>query len=341
MLNQLENAYKFIIPRSKFVGEDRFPMTTERPVSLKSGSSLIHKNEFFSTYPYPAFPIGVLKKNDTCLHVIVNADDITPTMYSALSHSPDQIVLWFLNSNKEIQNQLKMRGKIGMLTSYLRGDLLENLASISSDIKKQIKKSKVISGQKIPKLNSKIHLIELDSLEQVIPNLDPEILNAKQTIFDNNSGFPGLQDKIVRFLSSCGLEVKRWCSDVLFFSKQKNRSQVRRQHETGYQPNLTQFLLRKHIPLSGKTLPSTGAPKELMNKLCPILLENRVKNRDEKWKPRDGEFKTKEGDSVIVKSLKSQKIRTKFIASTPNGDSVEFGSIEGPHTSGQWLEDLA
>ena len=159
-----EHAYKFIIPRNKFVGEDRFPMTTERPVSLNSGSSLVHNNEFFSTYPCPEFPIGALKKNDTCLHVIVNADDTTPTMYSALSHSPDQIVLWFLNSKKDIQTQLKMRGQIGMLTSYLRGDLVENLASMSSDIENQIKKSKVLSLHEIPKLKSRIHLIELNKI---------------------------------------------------------------------------------------------------------------------------------------------------------------------------------
>ena len=338
-----EGVYDITIPQSKFHTRDRFPIGTRRPVRLKDDSPLIHKNEMFSVFPEAGFPFGTQQKNTTCLHIVVNAGDITPTACAILAHKPSHVVLWKLNSGN-VNQQTELNGKTAYLVSYLSGYLLETLDIMfpNEKGKKRIVPSEfdIFANNPIPQIDSKFHLIDLNRLSDTKIELPEEVLNAERTLFDHNSGFPGLHHKILTILKRNNLDVERWITDV----NPLRSYQISKPDKIIKPPqlNLSVFLLRKFLPESGVIISDKGKIMANIPDILEVMIDNaRVKKSSigkpvQRWRINTGKFESKRGEEIIIHSKDDQV----FNISNKKGDSLVIGR-SGRSNAGNWLEDLA
>jgi hypothetical protein len=338
-----EGVYDITIPQSKFHTRDRFPIGTRRPVRLKDDSPLIHKNEMFSVFPEAGFPFGTQQKNTTCLHIAVNAGDITPTACAILAHKPSHVVLWKLNSGN-VNQQTELNGKTAYLVSYLSGHLLETLDIMFPDEKgkKRIVPSEfdIFANNPIPQIDSKFHLIDLSKLSDTRIELPAELLNADRTLFDHNSGFPGLHHKILTILKRNNLDVERWMTDV----NPIRSYQISKPNKIIKPPqlNLSVFLLRKFLPESGVIILDKEKIMANIPDILEVIIDNaRVKKSSigkpvQRWRINTGKFESKRGEGIIIHSQDDQV----FNISNKKGDSLVIGR-SGKSNAGNWLEDLA
>jgi len=337
-----EGVYDITIPQRKFYDRDRFPIGTRRPVKLK-GEEKIHKNEMFSAFPNIDFPFGTQEKNATCLHIAVNAGDITPTAYAILAHKPSHIVLWKLNSGN-VNQQTELNGKTAYLVSYISGQLLETLDSMFPKDKgdKSIVPSKanIFTSNPIPQIYSKFHLIDLSKLNDTKIELPEEALNAERTVFDHNSGFPGLHHKILTTLKQNGLDVEQWITDV----NPLRSYQISKPNKITKPPhlNLSVFLLRKFFPSTGKIISNKEKIMPNIPDILEVIIDNaRVKKSSvgkppKRWKINTGKFESKRGEEIIITS-KDDRL---FNINNKKGNSLILGD-SGQNNAGNWLEDLA
>ena len=336
-----EAMYVFTIPQKDFKHLDRFPIGTRRLIKLRHDSPLYYTNEFFSSYwnigsakPKVAFPIGEQKNNQKCLHIVVNAHDITPTVNAILAHKPSHVVLWKLNVNgTEQQNELD--GKTAFLASYLSGNLLQILDDLGLKFQgKMISKSKLFLDHPLPNMDSMIHLVELEKLSDESVKLPPEVLACDRILFDHNSGFPGLHHKILSHLDKHDKKVERWITEVDSLSSVK----ISEASEAIRQPsmNLSSLLLRKHFPFAGRIINDSNQRMASISEILAVILENSRPNKNKKWRIVEGKFvsKSDENVSIAVENGVRFKIRYK------NEEPWILGDLD-ESKKGQWLEDLA
>jgi|GEM_PF-4680961 len=336
-----EEIYVITIPQRDFKHLDRFPIGTRRLIRLRHDSPLYYTNEFFSSYwnigsakPKIAFPIGKQKNNEKCLHIVVNAHDITPTVNAILAHKPCHVVLWKLNvAGTEQQNELD--GKTAFLASYLSGNLLQTLDDLGLKFKgKMISKSRLFLDHPPPKMDSKFHLVELEKLSDENVNLPPEVLACDQTLFDHNSGFPGLHHKILSHLEKHDIKIERWITEVdsLKSIKISEASEVIKQPSM----NLSSLLLRKHFPFAGQIISDSNQRMASIAEILAVILENSIPNENKKWRIIEGKFVSKSNENVSIAVENGVRFKIKY----KNEEPWILGDLD-ESKKGQWLEDLA
>lgn len=336
-----EEMYVITIPQRDFKHLDRFPIGTRRLIKLRHDSPLYYTNEFFSSYwnigsakPKVAFPIGKQKNNQKCLHIVVNAQDITPTVNAILAHKPCHVVLWKLNVTGT-QQQNELDGKTAFLASYLSGNLLQTLDDLGLKFKgKMISKSKLFLDHPLPNMDSKFHLVELKKLSDENVKLPQEVLACDQTLFDHNSGFPGLHHKILSHLDKHDLKVERWITEVDSLSSIKisEASEVIRQPSM----NLSSLLLRKHFPFAGKIINDSNQRMASISEILAVILENSRPNKNKKWRIVEGKFVSRSNENVSIAVENGVQFRIRY----KNEEPWILGDLDESN-KGQWLEDLA
>ena len=329
-----EEVYHITIPQKNFKHLDRFPINTRRLIKLRRNSPIYYNNEFFSNYPRISFPVGKQKNTQKCLHIVVNDHDITPTVKAILAHRPCHVVLWKLNvDNTQRQNELD--GKTAFLVSYLSGHLLQTLDDLGLKFKnKKISKSKLITEHPLPVVDCKFHLIELNKLSDLTVTLPEEVLACNQTIFDHNSGFPGLHHKILLHLENHNIEAERWITEV----DSEYSVKISQPNETFIQPsmNLSSLLLRKHFPYAGQLIRTSKEMMTRLSQILAIIVENSKPNKDKKWKIIEGTFVSKNNEEISINMENGVVFRITY----GNGEPWMLGDL-GESNIGQWLEDLA
>ena len=330
-----EEVYEITIPQKKFKHLDRFPIGTRRLIKLRPDSPVYYTNEFFSNYPRISFPVGK-QKNDQkkCLHIVVNAHDITPTVHAILAHKPCQVVLWKLNiDDTERQNELD--GKTAFLVSYLSGHLFQTLDDFGLKFKtEKISKSKLAKEHPPPVVNCKFHLIELKKLGDLNFSLPQEIFACNQTLFDHNSGFPGLHHKILLHLENHNIKAERWITEV------DSNCSVKISHtsETITQPsmNLSSLLLRKQLPYAGELISDSKQRMKRIGDSLAVIVEYSRPNKDKKWGISEGNFVSKNNEDISIKKEKGVLFKITY----KNGEPWILGDL-GESNKGQWLEELS
>ena len=346
-----DDRYEFTVVQPRFFWFDRYPIGTKRPVQANEFFKPV-SNEFFSTLAMPEFPYGKAKSDATCLHIIVNTKDITPTAESINLHKPDHVVLWFLNSEQNDQERLENEGKVAFLISYLTGGLIENLKTIPG-----MKSNDFLKANPPPNLKTQFHLIEFKNLSGTL-HLPPSLPKTKDVLVELNSGFLGLQHKMLNHLTKSGIQFQRWYTDINSYSSTQIIEQENRKNNN--ERNGSTLLLRKRIPTAGTVISTDKEYLEKLGVALPLLLSSKSRNlshrttkgqQDNLFRLREGVNGDPQGNFVKVKAFPDKspyvfKINL-GIANEEEKEFVEFGkknSKKGGDDSsffGLWLEQLA
>ena len=331
-----EDRYVFSVTQDGFVDYDRFPIDTKRNIDpSKGGFFKPVENEFFSNVPLPEFPLGSAKSNSSCLHIIVNINDITPTALSIMLHEPSHVVLWVLNYSNNKQRTLEIEGKIAWLIYYLNGDIvghLDYLKPMNSDF---------IKSNPSPRMDTEFHLINIQNLDGAMLNL-PEIPKVSDTLVELNSGFTGFQDMMMKTLTKADVEFQKWYTDPFKFESHQISERINIKKKPF--PNLSRMLLRKRVPTKGVLL----SQDEKFLRQLKIALASILKNRHQDnllIRPRPGNFSDDEKNNITVVSEKFKAPKGKLKQPSYFEISVNQNKIltlgEKNNKVGIWLEDLA
>jgi hypothetical protein len=334
--------YDFVVKGStKFDYFDRYTINTNKPVQPNSMFKPA-SNEFFSTIQMPKFPHGKAASNTSCLHIIVNERDITPTAFSIMLHKPDHVVLWVLNTAMNNQKRAEFEGKITVLVHYLTGEIIPKLKDAIKPVGSG-KASEFLEQNPPPKMDIEFHMVSLQELgdsQVILPQIPP----VEKILVELNSGFLGLQDQMMKTLSNANTDFERWITD-------SNKFEAVRISDLGGKikgenhPNLSRLLLRKRIPFGGTILSNKEDYLRKLGIVLPILLKNK-RFENGLWRPKGGLFVNENGNNIEVKGKKFSP-SSKAIASNSyfevkldnEEDFLTFG--ESNHMVGIWLEELA
>jgi hypothetical protein len=331
-----EDRYVFSVTQDKFVDHDRFPIDTKRNIDPSRGGFFKPvENEFFSNVSLPDFPHGSAKSNISCLHIIVNINDITPTALSIMLHEPSHVVLWVLNPSKNKQRTLEIEGKIAWLIYYLNGDIAGHL-----DYLKEMN-SNFIKSNPLPNMDIEFHLMEIQSLDDTLPIL-PEMPKVGGTFVELNSGFTGFQDIMMKTLTKANVDYQKWYTDPYKFESYRISEQINIKKKPF--PNLSRMLLRKRVPTKGVFLSQDEKFLHQLRIALACILENRHPN-NELIGPRPGNFSDDEENNITVvsKGFKPPNGKLKhpsYFEISVNQDRILALGEEGKQI-GIWLEDLA
>ena len=330
------NKYQFKVPLKKFSFYDRYPIHTERPVQPNRNFVPI-ENEFFMNYNPPPFPYGSNDKFGKCLHTVVNRNDITPTALSILSHDPDHVYLWLLNSSDDVRERRILNGKVALLVKYLSGELKDDLSHIQ-----EVAKNQYIVENPLPNKKTVFHLIECKNISDVI---SAEFYESpfEETIFESNSGFLGLQQQIIANLDSKSITFQRWYTDLT-----ENQSVRIDSFDSAPIPiprDPSNIFLRKRIPISGNEISINEKLRPMFEAILEIAQEHQQKDKNKIF-PKSGTFTTKSGQNVVVRS--KPKIDPYFFEFSVNSNEscktfgyYKDGRKNDQHFAGNWLEDLS
>ena len=331
-----EDRYVFSVTQDKFVDHDRFPIDTKRNIDPSRGGFFKPvENEFFSNVSLPEFPYGSAKSDTSCLHIIVNINDITPTALSIMLHEPSHVVLWVLNTSKNKQRTSEIEGKIAWLMYYLNGDItghLDYLKEMNSDF---------IKSNPLPNMDIEFHLMEMQSLDDTLPIL-PGVPKVSDTLVELNSGFTGFQDIMMKTLTKANVDYQKWYTNPSKYESYQISEQINIKKKPF--PNLSQMLLRKRVPTKGVLLSQDEKFLRQLKIALACILKNRHQN-NLLIRPRPGNFSDDEENNITVVSEKfkppkgNKKYRSYFEISVNQNKILTLGN-KGSKI-GIWLEDLA
>ena len=340
-----EHRYEFSVPFAKFTDYDRYPINTIRTIQPSKFFKEI-SNEFFSRIPMPVFPTGQARAEKLCLHIIFNTSDITPTAEAILAHQPDYVVLWYLEDSQNDAKIQEYGGKLAFLTSFIHGDLMENLSDFPN-----IKKSPLLQKNPLEKMSTEFHLAKLSSLNDAssISNFP----KAERTILETNSGFIGFQDRIIRQLGENKIEFERWYTDLIS-AKTSIISFHSQELRTIDRDVARSLLLRKRIPTKGDELSTTQDYFHQLSIVLEAVLSSKKLGNDEIWRPSKGEYDVN-GNTVRIATPKFEKKKGKknreiypyeFEIFLNDNHFIKFGEAKTGNpkddttTLGLWLEEL-
>lgn len=338
-----EERYDFVVKGStRFDYFDRYSINTNKPVQPNSMFKPV-VNEFFSTLQMPEFPHGKAASNTSCLHIIVNERDITPTAFSIMLHKPDYVVLWVLNTAMNDQKRAEFEGKISVLVHYLTGEIIPKLQDIIKALKTP-QASEFFKRNPPPKMDIEFHMASLQELgdsQVILPQIPP----VENTLVELNSGFLGLQDQMMKTLSNANIDFERWITD----SNKMEAVQISALDgniKKEFYPNLSRLLLRKRVPTSGTVIPNGEDYMAKLGIVLSSILQNKI-FEDSLWKPNCGLFFDENTNKIEVKGTEFRPTphsphssKSYFEVNLDNEDAFLTLGVQSSMV-GIWLEELA